>query len=255
MHEVGRMRSSLIIALAGFIAISFSAFSYEPETTATQRDYVTETLPYPIDHVYDRLLAMFSSDARAYYEDYNGAIYVLPGTARSVKDLTPEEKEKITSFPIIKPNKFYVFFAAYPNMQRVINDMTPLAAMGHSNAALQRYAALPMELRSYDLYLWSPDVPFWYSEYTLNGKSMPFRSYFILHLSPVDENHTAVEIIEDQPIGMMGKRKSVDTHGIVHDRDIREVEPTTKDREFLLSCINQFIDRQIPGRHWFNCRG
>jgi hypothetical protein len=147
-----------------------------------------------------------------------------------------------------------VFYGAYANMQGVLKTLTPYAVMGESNVALQRYATLPMDARKEDIYLWSPDAPYWYSEYSFRSRPVPFHTFFIVHLAPVDDSHTAVEIIEDQPTVEMGKKMSVDVHGRVHDYDIRDVDPTTKDRQFLLSCIKQFIDRKVPGRHYFNCK-
>jgi hypothetical protein len=126
--------------------------------------------------------------------------------------------------------------------------------MGKSNVALQRYAALPADARTQDIYLWSPDAPYWYSQYMLNDIPVPFHSYFIVHLSAVDDDHTSVELIEEEPTVQLGRKMSVDANGLVHHFDIRDVEPTTSDREFLLSCMHQFIDRKLPSRHFFNCK-
>ena len=79
-------------------------------------------------------------------------------------------------------------------------------------------------------------------------------SYFILHITPVDAANTSVEVIEHNPVAQMGRKFSVDANGTIHKFDIRDVAPTTRDREFLLSCIRQFNERQLPGRHWFSCR-
>jgi hypothetical protein len=247
--------SAQICGLLVMLILAAAARAEEPEiTTNTQKDYVSDVFPYNIDDVYDHIELLFNSDAREFYEDYPGIIYDLPDHVANAKNLSPELYEEFLKFPLVRANKFYVFFGAYENTQHVIEDMTPLAAIGHDNAALQRYAALPPEARAQDVYLWSPDVPYWHSEYTLHGKPLPFRTYFIMHLTPVDESHTTVEVIEDQPVVRMGQKLSVDEHGTVHHFDVREVEPTTSDREFLVSCVRQFMDRKVPGRHWFNCR-
>jgi hypothetical protein len=233
----------------------FSATAQEPEQIAgNSKDFVSEVLPYPVEDVYARAQLLFDSSKRDYYEDYNAKIYALPEPVASYKDLSPEAYSKFLALPLVRPSKFYVFFGAYPNMQEVLASLTPLAAMGHTNAALQRYAALPLSSRAYDLYIWSPDTPYWYSEYALGGNPLPFKTFFIVHLSAVDENHTEVEVIENEPVVRLGHKMSVDVHGIVHSFEVREVEPTTGDREFLLSCLQQFIERGVPGRHWFSCR-
>jgi hypothetical protein len=247
----------LLTALLVPCLILFSNFVYaqEPEQKAEDpKDYVSEMLPYPIEEVYDRASILFNSDARDYYEDYNAAIYDLPEDITNYKDLSPKAYKKFLALPLVRPNKFYVFFGAYPSVQEVLKSLTPVAAMGHSNAALQRYAQLPEDKRENDLYVWSPDTPYWHSEYWLKGKPLPFRAYFIVHLARIDDTHTQVEIIENEPVVRLGDFMSVDIHGTVRPYELHEVEPTTSDREFLLSCIRQFIERKVPGRHWFKCR-
>ena len=219
-----------------------------------QKDYVSAILPYDLEFVRDHINLEFSSNDRAFYEDYSPMIYKLPEDVKSVKDLSPEAMQSFLRFPIARSNKFYVFFSAYKNMQQELQEITPYMVADKDNAALQRYAGITPKERRNDIYLWSPDSPYWYSEYKLDGNALPFRSYFIIHLSKVDDSDTKVEIIEDKPVVNMGKKLSVDANGTVQHYDIRNVAPTTRDREFLLSCISQFIDRKLPGRHWFNCR-
>jgi hypothetical protein len=246
----------LQLLCAGFFLVPASSTLAQEAVIAddNQKDYVSGILPLNIEDAHTRIELLFNSDDRDYYEDYSSKIYDLPANVTNAKDLQPDLYKKFLKFPLVLPSKFYVFYGAYDNMQHTLNDFTPFAVMGHSNAALQRYAKLPLEQREQDIYLWSPDTPYWHSQYTLNNKAVPFRSYFIIHLAAIDDAHTSVEIIEDQPVVQLGRKMSVDDHGTVHHYDIREVEPTTQDREFLLSCIRQFIDRKVPGRHWFNCK-
>ncbi len=237
-------------------AISYSGhtLAQEPELPEeNQKDYVSDVLPYGIDFVRDRINLEFDSNDRAFFEDYNSAIYELPRHAKTIRDLSQVEYNKFLEFPLVRKNKFYVFYAAYRNMQQALQEITPYQVAGVNNPALQRYANVAAKERRNDIYLWSPDTPFWRSEYFLNGEFLPFRAYFIVHLSPVDEFHTSVEVIEDKPAVKMGNRLSVDANGVVRHFDIRDVAPTTRDRKFMLSCIKQFIDRKLPGRHWFNC--
>lgn len=245
----------ILIVLLAVLCAPMPAHAQEIEQKAEDpQDFVSTILPYSIDDVHERALLLFNSDRRDYYDDYNAKIYALPEAVNNYKDLSPNAYKQFMALPIVRPNKFYVFYGAYPNVQDVLAAITPLSVMGHSNTALQRYAALPAESRAYDLYIWSPDTPYWYSEYFLNGQPLPFKSYFILHLAAVDATHTQVEVIENEPVIRIGHQMSVDIHGILHHYQIREVEPTTSDREFLLSCVEQFIERKVPGRHWFNCR-
>lgn len=248
------MQNKLVFLVVTLLAASPAA-AQQPELKAEHpKDFVSEILPYPVEEVYDRASLLFNSDVRDYYEDYNTAIYDLPEDVKNYKDLSPKAYKKFLTLPLVRPGKFYVFFGAYPSVQDVLKSLTPMAAMGHTNAALQRYAQLSAGKRAQDLYVWSPDTPFWHSEYMLDDRPLPFRTYFIVHLSRVDDTHTQVEIIENEPVVRLNTSMSVDIHGKVLPYELREVEPTTRDREFLLSCIRQFIERDVPGRHWFKCR-
>jgi hypothetical protein len=247
---LGILSASLIYILL----LSSPAHAQSPELSAEKtQDFISAILPYPLDFVRNTIRTQFDSDARAFYEDYNGAIYELPQQARTIHDLGDKTYRKFIAFPIARRNKFYVFYGAYPNMQHILQEISPYSVLGMDNPALKRYAGLPAAMRSDDIYLWSPDTPYWYSGYTANGNSLPFRSYFIVHLSAVDTHHTDVEIIEDQPVVNMGRKLSVDANGVVHRFDIENVAPTASDREYLLYCINQFIERRVPSRHVFNC--
>ncbi len=241
---------------AVFFLLASNALAQEITlTTEHPKDYVSTVMPYAIEDVRERILSMFDSQERDFYEDYNGVIYDLPKErAINIRDLSPAQYKKFIAFPLVRPNKFYVFLGAYPHMQSALQGVTPLSVIGKKNPALERYSTLSPDARVWDVYLWSPDMPYWHSEYRIDGKSAPFHTYFIVHLAPVDTSHTTVEIIEDKPTIQAGRKFSVDEHGTVQKFDIRNVEPTTRDRELLLGCIHQFIERKVPGRHWFNCR-
>lgn len=218
------------------------------------QDYVTDVLPYPLEVVHERTALLFDSDTRDYYEGYPALIYDLPHSATNIDNLSVKAYKQFKEFPLVRSNKFYVFYAAYSNMQHLLMELTPYAVLNHNNAALERYASLSQEARAQDFYLWSPDAPFWYSDDFIDNRKRPFHSYFIVHMTKVDETHTYVEIIENEPVIQAGKKLSVDSHGIVHHFDIQESSPTTSDRKFLLSCIRQFIERNVPARHYFNCK-
>jgi len=236
-----------------FVLSSVASAQTPTLSAKAPKDFVSATLPYPLGFIHDHINLQFDSDERAFYEDYNGIIYELPEQARTIRDLSPKAYKRFIAFPITRQNKFYVFYGAYRNVQHYLQEISPYSVVGLDNPALQRYASLSPAARSNDIYLWSPDTPYWYSEYTLNGTSLPFRSYFIIHLSVVDAHHTNVEIIEDKPVINKGRKLSVDANGVIHHFDIEDTVPTTSDREFLLYCINQFIERKVPSRHVFNC--
>lgn len=259
------MQSKLIYTgvLAAVFACGFAVNYFTPRTEAQEnkesvnqhKDFVREVLPYPLDFVRDRVLTQFSSDDRSFYEDYNRYIYQLPPEkVLSYKELSPKAYAEFMALPMVKPEKFYVFFGAYAVKQARLSEITPLSVIGIDNPALVQYAELKPENRVNDIYLFSPDTPYWYSEYELNGKKLPFRSYFIIHLSAVGENATQVEIIQDKPVVRIAGGSSLDENGQLQDFDLREVAPTTRDRTYLLSCIKQFIERQVPMRKQFSCK-
>lgn len=256
-------RKRLLRVLALFAVVSATFLFLPSATTSLQaqeskpvanQDFVSITLPYPIDFVHERMMAQFDSESRNYFEDYNRAIYELPEKVLTYKELSPKAYEQFMALPLAKPTKFYVFFGAYSVMQRVLSNITPVNVIGLTNPALVRYASLPMAERSYDIYVWSPDTPYWHSEYSLNKVKLPFRSYFIFHLAAVDATHTRIEAIEHKPVVRISGKPSVDENGKLQDFELREVAPTTTDRTFLLSCVQQFIERQVPERSKFNCR-
>lgn len=247
------MRRPLSLALIACL-IAFPAPAADlTRTDAPQQDEVSLVLPLDINTLHDRLSLLYDSSARDFYEDYPGAIYVLPENVPYARFLSPDALARFHADPIVKSGKFYVFFGAYRNMQSVLNTIDPLSATGSGNPALIRYASLPSADRAYDFYLWSPDVPFWYSEYRYRDRPAPFRSYFIVHLAAVDADHTSVELIEYRPVVRLDGEISVDSHGKLNNT-LQPVAPTTSDRVFLLSCVRQFIERNVPGRHWFSCR-
>lgn len=253
----------LALALAAVFSGGFAVNYFTPRTQAQEntqtpsqhKDFVREVLPYPLEFTRERILTQFSSDDRSFYEDYNRHIYDLPPEkVLSYKELSPKAYAEFMALPMVKPDKFYVFFGAYAVKQYRLNEITPLSVIGIDNPALVQYAQLKPETRVNDIYLYSPDTPYWYSEYELNGKKLPFRSYFIVHLSAVGEQATQVEIIQDRPVVRMAGTPSMDEHGKLRDFELRDVAPTTRDRTFLLSCIRQFIERKVSTRKQFSCK-
>lgn len=237
-----------------FVLLFCRLATAQENVEAHTQDFVSITLPYPLDFVRGRILTQFDSEARSYYEDYNRFIYDLPEKVLSYKDLSPDSYRKFMALPMIKPSKFYVFYGAYAVKQRIIATLSPLDVVGLSNPALARYAELPLSARTNDVYLWSPDVPYWHSEYVMNGKRLPFKTYFILHITAGGDNATIVEAIEHKPVVRIEDHPALDENGLHQPHAVREVPPTTHERVFLLSCIRQFIEREVPVRSRFNCK-
>ena len=106
------------------------------------------------------------------------------------------------------------------------------------NDALARFASQLPFVRADAFYLFEPtgDV-YWPSEYVYGGKPVDFRSAFIVHLRRESETTTNVEVIEYLPTIKVGKRFKVGHNGPGFYADIREVEPTARDRQRLLAAL------------------
>ena len=109
------------------------------------------------------------------------------------------------------------------------------------NPGLARYAALPADAKTLDLYLHDPLDRYWTSEYELDGAPVRFRCDFLLHLEPADGG-TRVEVIEYLPkVWPRDHFLLLGRHGPGRYRDIRTVEPTVRDREELLATVRALL--------------
>jgi hypothetical protein len=103
-----------------------------------------------------------------------------------------------------------------------------------------RYARLPPELRTRDLYLYEPSGDdYWDSEYFYNGQPARFRCSFLIHLEPAGTSSTKVEVFEYQPEIWVGEYLGLSAHAVLPTmlHDIRSVEATTTDRKAVLTMI------------------
>jgi len=237
-----------------FIAAITTLFAGLAIAAEEQKDFITATLPYPIEYVFERINSQFSQEDRSFFDDYNGGIYQLPHNAKIKQELSSKELKDFIASPVVRENKFYVFFAAYKNMQARLQEITLENVVGNQNVALERYAASDKEKRDHDIYIWSPNEIFWYSSDKSFDKPTLFRSFFIVRLNAIDAENTEIEIIQDKPVINNGKKFSVDKHGKIRKFDIKTTPPTVKEREFMLSCISQFIEKRYPNRRLFNCK-
>jgi len=126
-------------------------------------------------------------------------------------------------------------------------DDYQLRAHSSDNPALQRYSQLSPESRRDDFYL-SPQMDFYWpsSEYTYRGKPAQFTCYFIIHLEDAGNSTTKLEVIETSPVVKIGERLGLSAHSEPFPQffyDIRQVAPTTEDRQELLEALEQTIKK------------
>ena len=114
---------------------------------------------------------------------------------------------------------------------------------GAGNDPLARFAAQLPAARADAFYLSEPTGNvYWPSEYVHDGKPADFRTAFIIHLRKDGENATAVEVIEYQPTIKVGRRFRIGHNGPGFYADIRNVEPTARDRQRVLDAVTRTLN-------------
>src|SRR5205823_2033208 len=111
----------------------------------------------------------------------------------------------------------------------------PLRDLSKDDPAMDRYLRLPPEARSNDLELGGGAE--WYSEYTANGKPVPFSCGFIIHLQELGPEQTRVEVLEVDPRIRFGETFVVGHGEAGFVPDSKLVPPTTRDRVEMLERI------------------
>jgi hypothetical protein len=113
------------------------------------------------------------------------------------------------------------------------------------DTALKRYAALALEKKQNDFYLYEPTGDYyWRSEYYYNQQPAEFRSGFIVQLEPQEDSVTKIEVYEYLPAIRVGRKLSLNRHGPPVPgfyADIRFVAPTTSDRQAVLRLIDEQV--------------
>lgn len=113
-----------------------------------------------------------------------------------------------------------------------------LRAGSGDDPAMARYLALDAAERSFGIHVYEPiGTRWWNSEYRSGGHPISFRSNFLLHLTPLDEARTRIEVLEVLPKVLAGKKWTWERHGgigLVRVMDIRPVPPTVTDCERVL---------------------
>src|SRR6266853_78425 len=127
------------------------------------------------------------------------------------------------------------------------DDDYQLRAHSSDNPALQRYLKLRPESRRDNFYL-SPRMDSYWpsSEYTYRGKPAQFTCNFIIHLEDAGNLTTKLEVIETSPEVKIGERLGKSAHTGPFPQfflDIRQVPPTTEDRQELLEALEQTVKK------------
>lgn len=122
-----------------------------------------------------------------------------------------------------------------------------MAPRTDGNVALERYARLEDGAWARDFYVTGPFRD-WFSEYMQDGKRLPFNTNFFIHLEPVGEAETRIEVAEHFPRVHAGRDFRLCTRhgGPMFVRDIQPVAPTTRDRRMMLDLAVRVAEREIP---------
>lgn len=122
-----------------------------------------------------------------------------------------------------------------------------MAPRTDGNVALERYARLEASAWARDFYVTGPFRD-WLSEYSQDGERLPFNTNFFVHLEPVGETESRIEVIECYPrVHAGGDFRLCTRHGgPMTVRDIQPVPPTTRDRRMMLDVAVQVAQRETP---------
>lgn len=127
----------------------------------------------------------------------------------------------------------YSFVHSVTKGNSVSSDMR---AENPDNAALERYSRLEESARALDLYINVPFLQTWHSEYSVDGEKVPFRANFLIHLEPLGDAETRIEVVELIPRVYHGHTFRPCSRHLVptYTRDAHPVAPTTQDRRDVL---------------------
>ncbi len=118
-----------------------------------------------------------------------------------------------------------------------------------NNVGLSRYARLEDEARMRDFFVRAPYRD-WVSEYLKDGKQLPFSTDFLVHLEPIDDGRTRIEVIEYAPKVTVGTNFRLCGRHLFPEvtPDTRPVAPTTKDRQEMLDLVVRVAEREPPSQ-------
>ena len=116
-----------------------------------------------------------------------------------------------------------------------------------NNVGLARYAMLGDEAWKRDFFVRGPYKP-WFSEYLDGAKPVPFSTDFLIHLEPIADDRTRIEVIEYAPKVTVGTNFRLCGRHLFPEfwPDTRPVAPTTKDRQEMLELVVRVVEREPP---------
>lgn len=84
----------------------------------------------------------------------------------------------------------------------------------------------------------------WFSEYLQKGKPVPFSTDFLIHLEPIGDDKTRIEVIEYAPRITVGMNFRLCGRHLFPEftPDTRPVAPTTKDRREMLDLVMRVVE-------------
>ena len=114
-----------------------------------------------------------------------------------------------------------------------------------NNVSLARYAQLGDEAWTRDIFVRGPYKP-WFSEYLDGAKPVPFSTDFLIHLEPIADDRTRIEVIEYAPKVTVGTNFHLCGRHLFpgFSPDTRPVTPTTKDRQEMLDLVVSVVERE-----------
>jgi hypothetical protein len=149
--------------------------------------------------------------------------------------------QRFGSLPVSEPPLLSKFRASpvvsnRDGVQRRDPNDVSLIGWGNEDPAMRRYMALPPEQRMHDIHAYQIAGDSWLSEYHVGGVAVEFRTDFLLHLEPIGETATRIEVLEAFPRANAGRRFGWAHHTVLPGwkNDIRRVPPTVIDRERVL---------------------
>jgi hypothetical protein len=185
--------------------------------------------------------------------DMSAATAAIDQTFNNWRDFDRPDRIGIyqNKFPKDSPwSHFFLFHQSDARNRLFPSDEEILLNRG-ADSFVQQYVRIPRQLRTNDVYLYEPTGDYyWESEYFYKGRPANFRCSFLIHLEPAGESRTKVEIFEYQPTLWAGEYLGLSAHAVLPTRlhDIRPAEPTTGDRQALLTIIQSSARSQNPDR-------
>ena len=171
---------------------------------------------------------------------------ILPNSPTQVVEVIKDSFNSgadYTSQKFSQDNKF-AHLRLYDSSDPLFQDVQErLRYNGFANESPEiiAYGSMSNVSKNNDFYLYGPTGDYyWDSEYFYQNKPAPFRTDFIIHLEPTENNQTKIDIFELLPRIHVGEYIGFGGHtGPIPGKfwDIRWVDPTTSDKVDVLNVI------------------